>query len=602
MSLRKRPSFPAPKQPSLLQRLTGVKPAFSANSKTFDSEHKSKTPFALVSDSSNNSARPKANPLVLAFFVLFGLYTRLTRIGAANSVVWDEAHFGKFAGFYNTRRWYTDLHPPFGKSLLGLFGHLGGFDGKFNFDSGATYPADVPFVFMRTCCATFASFTVPLAYLTGLEIGLSHEGAVFLGVLVGTALKTKCLEKSVKWVGLFVVAVVGLHTVNDLVSLLFESDFKLTMANTVLPIFVYLAAFQVHFAVLNKSGPGDSKMGSLSQEIAFGSEVQIRYHGAGGGLIHSHESNFPEGSKEQQITLYGFRADQNNRLIFLNSKPGKTDVKAKKILRSGDIIRLEHKNSGKLMRSHNFESPTSKIYREVSFGGSESVEDPLDLWRLLIVDDIKWKGPLRTLTTRFRLQHVASGCYLRADFLTKLPPWGYEQHEVACTLAKPTIFTSRNALWNVEEHWNDELPPGTRADYPRSFFTFFMEDNADKILGNSMLVPEPGKPKSSIESEPWEWPTLHASLQIGGAGVMYKVLGTPMVWGGVTVALVVYCFVAVVYVFRWIQGSKSDWAEGKRGNGSLGKRGLDDFWFMAKLGLIGWIVNFIPYILMPRVT
>ncbi|KAJ3390568.1 Protein O-mannosyltransferase 2 [Entophlyctis sp. JEL0112] len=328
-------------------------------------------------------------------------------------------------------------------------------------------------------------------------------------------------------------------------------------------------------------------------QIADGSEVQIRYHGAGGGFLHSHPFKIEGNSSgEQQVTTYVFREDHNNRLIIRSEKKGVGVF-------SGDVIRIEHKSTGKMLRSSNFPAPVSKNFREVSFGGSrDDVADPQDRWRVVVVDDSKWglHSPLRTLTTRFRLQHVESGCYLRTDFLIHLPAWGFDQNEVSCTKDRITIFNSRNSLWNIDEHWNDRLPAGKRSDYPWSFYVAFMEDNSDKILGNSMLVRDPKQKKSSIESDPWEWPTMHAQLDIGGGSQMYAVLGMPIVWGGVSISLVVFCAFAVYHGLQVWQSSRYS---GKR---EVNLKMLEDFWFIGKLGLFGWVVNFVPYILMPRVT
>ncbi|KAJ3390569.1 hypothetical protein HDU84_007270 [Entophlyctis sp. JEL0112] len=92
----------------MLRRTTSAA-ASSATVVPFDSEHKSKRPFSasvLYPSASPVLVRAKPNWPILVFFVLFGLFTRLYRIGAANAVVWDEAHFGKFAGFYNSRKWF----------------------------------------------------------------------------------------------------------------------------------------------------------------------------------------------------------------------------------------------------------------------------------------------------------------------------------------------------------------------------------------------------------------------------------------------------------------------------------------------------------------
>lgn len=95
--------------------------------------------------------------------------------------------YSKFAGHYLKREFYFDVHPPLGKTLLGLAGYLSGYDGSFDFESGKNYPSNVNFVGMRVFCAVCGSIIVPLAFLIGLELKMSRQAAFLLGVfaLVG---------------------------------------------------------------------------------------------------------------------------------------------------------------------------------------------------------------------------------------------------------------------------------------------------------------------------------------------------------------------------------------------------------------------------------
>ena len=71
---------------------------------------------------------------VAAFLTIIAFILRFYRIGHPDQVVFDEVHFGAFAGQYIRREYYFDVHPPLAKMLNGLAGWMVGFDGGFGFE------------------------------------------------------------------------------------------------------------------------------------------------------------------------------------------------------------------------------------------------------------------------------------------------------------------------------------------------------------------------------------------------------------------------------------------------------------------------------------
>ncbi|ODN79524.1 hypothetical protein L202_03485 [Cryptococcus amylolentus CBS 6039] len=602
-------------------------------------------------------------------YTFLSMLTRYWRIGAANYVVWDEAHFGGFASRYLNREFYFDVHPPLGKMLVGLAGLLAGYTGNFDFKSGVQYPPDVPYTAMRVILATFGVALVPLAWFTAGELGWSRFTRHWVTICVLCDVGWLCISRfilldsmllfftftttlglvkfhnqrhdafsddwwiwlvftgwsigcvcSVKWVGMFITAVVGIYTIQDLwakfgdLSMPFRTYVKHWVARIgalmVIPFLVYAACFKIHFMVLNRSGPGDAQMSSLFQahlrgndfgesplEIAYGSKVTLKNYGYGGGLLHSHIQTFPVGSLQQQVTCYHYKDDNNNWDIIPPWYADPIDPDGPiQFLKDGDVIRLVHSQTGRNLHSHNIAAPISKEMLEVAGYGNQTIGDDNDLWVVEVVDDThrsksaKEDGRIHSLTTRMRFKHRDLKCYLRAANAV-LPQWGFKQVEVTCT--KENNPKDPHTYWNVESHWNPRLPAGDVKLYKSPFWRDFIHLNVAMWTSNNALVPDPDK-EDILASQPFDWPLLHLGLRMCGWGdhqIKFYLLGTPIIWWFSTASLGIGLLLAAWYVLRAQRGYK-DWGKGE----------WEHWLWVGQVGFSGWALHFLPFLIMGRVT
>ncbi|KAF6743799.1 glycosyltransferase family 39 protein [Ephemerocybe angulata] len=487
--------------------------------------------------------------IVPAVYTLLSCWTRFHRIGASNTVVWDEVHFGKLKSHHLKREFYFDVHPPLGKMLVGLAGLLSGYGGRFEFKSGEVYSDMVPYVAMLVMLATFGVLMVPLAWFTSVELGMAQWACrwfclvssaidvgwvcisrfilldsvlllfAFLTVfrltrfhneqfesfsidwwvwLFFTGISIGCVTSSVKMIGLFVTALVGVYTVEDLWDKF--GDTRLIMSHP----------FQAHDFYKNPL------------DVAFGSRVTLKNMDWGGGLLHSHSQYEPEGP-------LGY-------------------------LKDGDTIHLSHVSTGRNnLRSHTVTAPVSKLNYEMSGYWNLTVEDNHDYWQVEIVDDTKRGsvGQVHSLTTRMRFKHLALGCYLRAANAV-LPQWGFKQIEVSCDEEnnKKDAHTYRN----VESRWNDRLPAGNMKLYKSPILRDFW-------TSNNALIPDPDKKDMSLDLE----------------AIKYYLMGTPVVWWGSTISL-------------------------DRKYNDMDAREWDHFLYVGKTAFFEWAFHYVPFLIMGRVT
>lgn len=197
---------------------------------------------------------------------------------------------------------------------------------------------------------------------------------------------------SVKFVGLFVVLLVGLYTLNSLWNELGDLTKPViytvqqlcaqAIALIIWPICLYLLFFYIHLTVLHRSGNGDGFYSSefqsqlignslynasMPRNVAYGAIVTIKNHKTGGGYLHSHYHLYPKGvgARQQQITTYTHK-DENNRWLLkpYNQEPP-TSEQPIQTVRHGDLIRLEHIQTGRNLHAHAESAPLTKTHFQV---------------------------------------------------------------------------------------------------------------------------------------------------------------------------------------------------------------------------------------------
>lgn len=282
----------------------------------------------------NDENRRKSSKFSIHFMIVMcaSIITRLLYVNSSDIVVWDEAHFGKFANWYIKQAFYFDVHPPLGKLLITFSGWIFGYKGKFAFESGSTY-TDVPILQMRIFCALFGASVAPFIYgtcrnlkynktismtiamlnvfdnslisiskfvlldpillsftsmslygITRFDIEDTNvpftkvwfKSLAFTGISLG-------LVVSVKWVGLFTYAFAGLFIIRQLWSKLPELRYRpgkyikhftyRALFLIILPLTIYMLTFYAHFTILRKTGTGDSHMSSRFQANLIGSKI-----------------------------------------------------------------------------------------------------------------------------------------------------------------------------------------------------------------------------------------------------------------------------------------------------------------------------------------
>ncbi|KAJ5119678.1 Dolichyl-phosphate-mannose--protein mannosyltransferase 1 [Penicillium atrosanguineum] len=411
---------------------------------------------------------------------------------------------------------------------------------------------------------------------------------------------------SVKWVGLFTMAWVGSLTVLQLWVLLGDSKtvtpriwFKHFTSRVfcliVIPVGFYMAMFAVHFMCLVNPGEGDGFMSSefqatlnskgmqdVAADVAFGSRVSLRHHNTQGGYLHSHNHMYPTGSKQQQVTLYPHKDDNN---VFIMENQTQPLATSKMDLSSACTTRLP---TVAFILTMSAPPVTEADWQfEISAYGYEGFPgDANDLFKVEIVksmsDGAEAKKHLRTIQTKFKLVHVMTGCVLFSHKV-KLPEWGWEQQEVTCAKGG----TLPNSIWYVEDNNHPAMPADAEKVNYRNpgFLGKFWELQKVMWTTNAGLVES-----HAWDSRPPSWPTLLRGINFwGGDHRQVYLLGNPLIWWSSTLAIAIYVVFKGIALIRW-QRSCNDY------NHVSFKR----FDYEVGTSVLGWAFHYFPFFLMAR--
>lgn len=612
----------------------------------------------------------------LLLVVTLSVLTRLYDIHKPAHVCWDETHFGKMASWYINRTFFFDVHPPLGKMMIALSGHLTGYDGKFAFDKpGDQYEDWTQYVGMRIFCASLglaipglvftatqhmtksqscsllaALFVVfdngmitltryilldpPLLFFITASILGMAEFSFKLGPensesaftrswwfwLIWSGVSIACAF-SVKFVGLFVVALVGLRTAYDIWIILGDISKPITyfikhlLARVVclilVPIILYFLFFYLHLKQLDHSGNGDGFYSSSFQSqlignslynssspahLAYNAEVTIKNNRIGGAYLHSHWHLYPEGvgAAQQQVTTYSHK-DSNNKWII---KQGLQDQPVvDEFVHDGDIIRLEHVVTQRNLHSHFVSAPVTKRHYQVTCYGEKGIGDANDLWVIQKeqsrTSNSDTDDRVYTVKTRFKLIHYLTNCALHSHS-KQLPKWAHEQLEVTCN---PKLH-DRNNYWNIEDNYYPHLPNVSFEEYAPSFLEKFIESHAVMLQGNAGLKPKEGE----VTSRPWQWPLNYRGQFFSASkGQKIYLLGNPIVWWlnivTIPISVMVLLFLAIRNKIRQSANKLT------RSKSPISNQGniTSSYAEAATWTLIGWTLHYVPFYFMGRV-
>ncbi|WPG97349.1 dolichyl-phosphate-mannose--protein mannosyltransferase 4 [Acrodontium crateriforme] len=439
--------------------------------------------------------------------------------------------------------------------------------------------------------------------------------------LLLTGVSMSCVI-STKYVGAFTFFSIGVPVMIDLWDLLdvnrkqgalsfpeFGKHFAARIIGLiVIPFLMYLFWFQVHFAILTRSGPGDDFMtpefqATLSDNLMTQQAVGIEYgdniamrHKDTRVYLHSHFDKYPlrydDGrisSNSQQVT--GYPHNDTNNLWQILPSTATPDLNERTQVRNGDIVRFRHIVTDSWLLTHDVASPSMPTNQEFTCvdheaAGGDRYQDTLFEIR---IENGKPGQDFKTMSSHFKLVHYPTKVAMWTHpTIPALPDWGYKQAEIN---GNKNLLQSTN-LWFVEE------VPGLPEDSPRRrkeekkvkslpFMQKYLELQRAMFYHNNALTSS--HPYASF---PIHWPFLLRGVSFwtnSETKEQIYFLGNPVGWWFASSVLAI--LVGILF---------ADQVSIRRGVDALDKRARSRLYNSTGFFFLIWAAHYLPFYIMGR--
>ncbi|KAK3945281.1 Dolichyl-phosphate-mannose--protein mannosyltransferase [Diplogelasinospora grovesii] len=435
-------------------------------------------------------------------------------------------------------------------------------------------------------------------------------------ILTGFALSC---DISTKYVGLFAFITIGSAVVIDLWDLLdikrpggalslkeFGKHFGArALGLIVVPFLFYLFWFQVHFAILTRSGPGDDFMTpefqeTLSNNVMLANAVTVDYydtitlrHKETKAYLHSHADRYPlryddgrVSSQGQQVTGYPYN-DTNNHWQILPAV--EDEQKTGRHVRNHDLVRLRHLVTDSILLSHDVASPyypTNQEFTTVSLADAYGDRAADTLFEIRI-ENGKPGQEFKSVSSHFKFIHNPSKVAMWTH-TTPLPDWAFKQQEIN---GNKQLAPSSN-VWLVEDI------PSLPADHKRRekvekkvktlpFLRKWFELQRSMFWHNNQLTSS--HPYASL---PYQWPFLLRGVSFwtqNDTRQQIYFLGNPIGWWIASSVLAIYAGIVLADQFSL-----------RRGIDALDHRSRSRLYNSTGFFFLAWATHYFPFFVMGR--